>query len=75
MDLDSSTQTLLWIERGKTAGAFLVVIGVAMEFLGDWNGGAIQKQIDRPTAIGREATLAPNSFLNSVENSDKWPRR
>lgn len=37
---------LVWIERVKTASAFLVALGVAGEFLGGWIAGPIQKRVD-----------------------------
>jgi hypothetical protein len=45
---------LAWIERGKTLAAFLVAIGVAGEFIGDWIAAPVRRRID----AGKDAEIA-----------------
>ena len=45
---------LVWIDRGKTAAAFLVAVGVAMEFALGWLEGPARNRIDE----AREARIA-----------------
>src|SRR6266567_1771290 len=45
-ELESATYWLSWVERGQLVAAFLVALGVAMEFIGSWIGSRLHRTIE-----------------------------
>jgi hypothetical protein len=52
-DVDAATNLLWWINWAKIIGAFLVAIGVAAEFLGDW----IAKPYEETIEVARKSEI------------------
>jgi hypothetical protein len=70
-EVDAATYWLWWINSAKLVGAFLVAIGVAAEFLGDW----IAKPYEATIEESRKAEIVRLTNENLKLEAEIEPRR